>query len=87
MESFNPKVNALQTKVLDLENLIMSKNTSIHLFSKIHEGFDIIGDQSIYELVLFNLMQNATKFNKPRLGHVVITLEMKVLKDNAARMN
>jgi signal transduction histidine kinase len=70
-----------------LENLVMRKSISIHLLSKIHEGFDIIGDQSIYELVLFNLVQNATKFNKTTLGHVVITLEIKALKDSAARGN
>ena len=70
-----------------LENFVLSRGISIHLLSKLHEGFDIVGDQSIYELVLFNLVQNSTKFNKPNLGHIVITLEIKPLKDDSDAQN
>ena len=84
-EPMQPPEEIVMKVIWPLENFVMSRCTSIHLLSKLHDDYDIIGDQSIYELVLFNLVQNATKFNKPNLGHVVITLEIKGLKDESYR--
>ena len=35
----------------------------------------------MYKLVLFNLLQNAVKFNKPSFGDVVITVEIRQSKE------
>ena len=47
---------------------------NIYLITEIFEDFDIVADEKAYALVLYNLVQNATKFNTTSQGDVVITV-------------
>ena len=37
----------------------------------------MIFDQEVYELILYNLIQNALKYNRPFDGDIVVTAEVR----------
>ena len=40
-------------------------------------NFELISDWKMYELILFNILQNAVKYNKPMDGDIIIVLSCK----------
>jgi signal transduction histidine kinase len=59
------------------EYFVLTRRVNIFFVEVVHEGFSIITDQEIYELILYNLIQNALKYNKAFDGDIVVTAEIK----------
>ena len=59
------------------EYFVLTRRVNIFFVEVVHEGFSIIADQEVYELILYNLIQNALKYNKPFDGDIVVTAEVK----------
>jgi signal transduction histidine kinase len=59
------------------EYFVLTRRVNIFFVDVVHEGFSIITDQEVYELILYNLLQNALKYNKAFDGDIVVTAEVK----------
>jgi len=62
------------------EHTIFKRRHNIHLITKLEPNISMETDWSLYELILFNLVQNAVKYNKSYDGDVVIAIKCKPLK-------
>ena len=52
----------------------------MHLITKLEPNVEMVTDWELYELILFNLVQNSIKYNKSYDGDVVIAVKCKPLK-------
>ena len=43
----------------------------------------MIFDQEVYELILYNLIQNALKYNRPFDGDIVVTAEVRASRGSS----
>ena len=59
------------------EYFVLTRRVNIYFVEIVHEGFQIVTDQEVYDLILYNLIQNALKYNKPFDGDIVVTTEIK----------
>jgi signal transduction histidine kinase len=62
------------------EHFIFKRRHNVHLIKGITQKMKMFADWRLYELVLFNLVQNSIKYNKNFDGDVVIVTRMKPLK-------
>ena len=72
-----PLLEILMKVIWPLEYFVLTRRVNIFFVEVVHEGYSIIADQEVYELILFNLIQNALKYNKPFDGDIVVTAEVK----------
>lgn len=63
------------------EDAAVMRCINVFLVTRIFNDFQIVADEYLYKLVLFNLVQNSIKFNKPSFGDIVITIELKKSKE------
>lgn len=60
--------------------LIVRRRHNVHLRLQIDPEIKMIADWGLYQLILFNLVQNSVKYNKARDGDIMILVKCKHLK-------
>ena len=73
----SPLLKIVMNVIWPFEYFALSRCMNVYLIKDTYEDFSIVADESAYELVLYNLVQNAAKFNKTSLGEIVITVQIK----------
>ena len=80
----NQPIKSLVTTIQDVmwpfEMLIVRRRHNVHLRMQIESGINMIADWGLYQLILFNLVQNSVKYNKARDGDIMILVKCKQLK-------
>jgi K+-sensing histidine kinase KdpD len=59
---------------------IYKRRLNVYVFKKQKMDFIMYSDWNLYEFVLFNVVQNAVKYNKPMDGDIVVILSCKPMK-------
>jgi K+-sensing histidine kinase KdpD len=73
-------VSNIWNVVWPFEHYIFKRRINLYLVQQLKKDHEMIADWKLYELVLFNILQNSFKFNKIFDGDVVITLKCKPVK-------
>jgi signal transduction histidine kinase len=58
-----PLLEILMKVIWPLEYFALSRRVNIFFVEVVHKDCSIIADQEVYELILFNLIHNALKYN------------------------
>jgi signal transduction histidine kinase len=62
------------------EHYVFKRRMNIFLIKNLSQNHDLVADWNLYELVLYNILQNALKFNKNVEGDIIITMTCKEVK-------
>ena len=66
----------VKNAIWPFEMQIDKKEINVYLVQRIDHNFTLISDWNRYELILFNIIQNAVKYNSQR-GDIIIVLSCK----------
>jgi signal transduction histidine kinase len=64
----------LWTVIWPFEHYVFKRRINIFLVMNLQKNKDMVADWNLYELVFYNILQNALKYNKNVDGDIVITM-------------
>ena len=67
----------LWSVIWPFEHYIVRRRINFYLITQLFDSHEMIADWQLYQGILFNLIQNALKYNKSVEGDIVLTITCK----------
>jgi light-regulated signal transduction histidine kinase (bacteriophytochrome) len=74
-------ISTIWNVIWPFEHYIFKRRINIYLIQNLMPKYQMVADWKLYELVMYNILQNALKYNQNIDGDIVFTMTCKRLRE------
>ena len=73
-------ISTIWNVIWPFEHYIFKRRVNVYFIHNLQHQYEMIADWNLYELVMYNIVQNAIKYNKNIDGDIIITMTCKKVR-------